>query len=93
MSEALAEGLDTQELERKLRMAYATALRHGHEGGSIQIHCGTGVVAYFKSLCEHPRHPLLNDLIQPRAFGFPIIPAHEHLGADYIGIHVVHHVY
>jgi len=95
MSAQEAEPVDEaqQEIERRLRMAYATALRHSHEGGSIQIHAGSAVVDYLKSTVTHPRHPLLNGLVQPRAFGYPIIPADEHQAVDYIGIHVVHHIF
>ena len=84
---------ETQELERQIRMAYATALRHAHEGGSIQIHAGTDVVEYLKSLVTHPRHPLLNNLVRPKMFGHPIIEAAEALGPDHISVHVVHHIY
>mgnify|MGYP003434276818 CR=1 FL=1 len=81
------------DLGDRLRLAYATALRHAHEGGSIQIHAGTAVVDYFRTLVTHPRHPLLNGLVRPTAFGHPIIPAAEALGSDHLSVHVVHHIH
>lgn len=90
MSATEADGI---ELERRIRVAYATALRHAHEGGIVQVHAGETVVAYFKSLAKHPRHPLLNGLVSPTAFGYPLIEAAESLGADYIGIHILHPIH
>lgn len=79
------------ELERKIRQAYGTALQHSHEGGSVQIHAGTAIVDYFKAKAEHPRHPLLNGLIVPRMFGYPLVPV-EHDDPGHISVHVVHYV-
>lgn len=93
LSPILGNDAEVHEMERRIKMAYATALRHVHEGGSIQIHAGADVVDYLKSLVTHPRHPLLNTLVRPTAFGHPVIPADENLGGDHLSIHVVHYVY
>lgn len=80
----------TEELEAKVKKAYGVALSHAHDGGSIQIHIGTELLAHLKAMAAVPESRVIPS---PMLFGFPLIPANEHLGPDYIGVHVVHHIH
>lgn len=84
---------DDHETTLRMRQAYATALRHTHEGGRVEIHLGKDVVDYLKSLCEVP-DPLAPaaGMIGATCWGHPVIPA-DLSDPGHISVHVVHDIF
>lgn len=80
----------TARMVEHLKMAYGQGLRHSHEGGRIEIHLGTEVVTYLKSLCTVPDPlALASGMIGKTCWGFPVI---EHPAPLHVSIHVVHDI-
>ena len=74
-------------MDEKLRLAYATAMKAQHECGSVQIHVGTKVRDYLRSLVTVPdAHRVLD--IDQRMWGFPCV-VDERAWPESITVHVV----
>ena len=75
-------------MDEKLREAYATALKHAHGGGRVEIHMGIHVVEYLRLFCtqEGPQGSA------PTMWGFPI-RVRDSFPPEHIEVHVVHTIY
>lgn len=78
-------------MDDRLRLAYMTAMRAQHDGGRIEIHLGSAVIAHLKALAYPPAPPierLLGSLgPAPRFGGFPVVEST--ISPNHISIHVV----
>ena len=71
-------------IDDRLRTTYATAMRHAHEGGRVELHLGSNIIEYLRSLCTVPA-PLA---LGRTAWGFPVMEAPA-AQPDHISVHVV----
>lgn len=67
----------------RLKMAYATAMKATHEGSRVEIHLGSDVVEYLRSLCPIPGAVV----IRPTFWGFPVVDST--VSPDHISIHTI----
>lgn len=74
-------------MDDRLRAAYATAMQQQHASGSVEIHLGSHVLEYLRSI------GLKYDALAPRSnvWGFPVIPAPGHL-PNHISVHTVQQI-
>lgn len=60
--------MDVDTIERRLRMAYATAVGQAHASGRVEVHMGIHVLEHLRSLAIQ-KAPLGQP---PTVWGFPI---------------------
>lgn len=77
-----------RDIDRRLRVVFATALRHAHDGGRVEVHVGSDVVAYLKSLAIKVEDAGFR--VAPMLWGYPLIESTA--APDHISVHVVHHI-
>lgn len=81
-------------MDERLRLAYITAMKAQHDGGRVEVHLGSAVVAHLKALScpPAPAEPpaWISDLAPVLRFGgFPILEKTGPGATHHISVHVV----
>lgn len=76
-----------QDIDRRLKQVFAIGLRHAHDGGRVEVHVGSDIVTYLKSLAVKDT---TGTALAPaaRLWGYPLIESTA--TPDHISVHVVH---
>lgn len=85
------ETVEVPRFDDKLRTAYATAMAAMHSSGSVQIHVGTEVAEYLRSLVRAELNGVVQEWAIPAQrtmWGFPVV-IDENARPESITVHVV----
>lgn len=76
-----------QNLDDRLRTAYAQAMRQAHDSGRVEIHIGIHVLDYLRSFCVKDT-PLGQ---APTVWGLPL-KVRDSFPPEHIEVHTVHFI-
>jgi len=88
MDEPLDEALYALEIRERLITAYATAMRHAHDGGRVEIHIGSDIVEHLRKLAREAMGDRPNFALSNTVWGFPMVESTA--TPDHMSVHVVH---
>jgi hypothetical protein len=80
-----------EDLEARLKVAYATAIHLRHQPGRVEIHVGQEVIDYLKSFLTH----VATSPAGANLWGFPLVVAEEadawrlYRGRAHISVHAI----
>ena len=88
MAEPLGEALYALEIRQRLVTVYATAMRHAHDGGRVEIHLGSDIVEHLRKLAREAMGDRPNFALSNTVWGFPIVETAA--APDHMSVRVVH---